>query len=174
MHSNHIYKEMFTTHFQQYRYIISISLVLEWFFNSYGCFFSIEELFQALLGNFQLYNFLFLLCLIFPPNKGSWRREGNSGKEVLTALIVSWGHVSVMINALSHIASDGETWVTIRVTFFGTGDRSYSCVCAHVCSTKEGRQQRSTVRHQRRDSKGLPLSLNWIRREISLCWCSSS
>lgn len=82
MHSNHIYKELFTTHFQQYRYIISISWVLEWFYNSYGCFFSVEELFQALLGNFQLYDFLFLLCLIFPPNKGSWRREGNSEKEV--------------------------------------------------------------------------------------------
>lgn len=84
-------------------------------------------------------------------------------RRFLTALIVSWGHISVMINALAQIAGDRETWVTIRMTFFGTGVWSYSCVGEQVCNAKEGRQQRSTVRHQWRDSL---LSPNCVRREI--------
>lgn len=144
---------MFTTHFQQYRYIIRISLVLEWFYNSNGFFFPQKNYSKVYRGTSScIISFPYCVPSSHQTREAVEERE-TQGRSFLTALIVSWGRVSVMTNALAQIAGDG---VTIKMTFFGTGDWTFSCVCAHVFSAKEGRQQRSTVRHQWRDSKGLP------------------
>lgn len=148
-----------------------VYLLLEWFYDFYGCFFSTEELFQGLLfqGNFQLHNFFSLLCSIFPPNKGC-RREGNSEK------------FSHSIDCFMRTCMcDDKCFCSDSWWYGDIGDNEEDIrwhwhlklqLC--VCTCLQGKRGETAKKYSETSVEGFKLSLNLIRREISLSWCSSS